>query len=193
MTTTNSSTFGLLSYRMQSVAVGHLALRHTLQWDGVPSLKMYFGNLLVIEGNALAFINPAIEAALVYCRALLEFLGLSAKDEKTLVQRKLAKRDDIVIEQFSGPMGQLRKITVAEATAPYTGDTVEAEQVLAYVLHTTNKGLAHTTFGFSKSAEASRLLEIAFRGVQTLMVNYFYNPMGIQPPDYELKSRPRNA
>jgi BarA-like signal transduction histidine kinase len=42
--------------------------------------------LQVIEGNALAFTNPAIEAALVHCRALLEFLGLSAKNENTLAQ-----------------------------------------------------------------------------------------------------------
>lgn len=193
MTTNNSSTFDLLRYRLESVAIGHLALRHTLDWDTVPSLKIYFGDMQVIEGNALAFTNPAIEAALVHCRALLEFLGLSAKNEKTLAQRKSARNDDVVIEHFSVPTGHLRKITVVEATAPYTGDPVEAEQAFAYVLHTTNKGLAHTTSGFYKSVEASQLLEIAFRGVLTLMVNYFYNPLGVQPPDYEIKSRPRHA
>jgi hypothetical protein len=193
MTSTNFSTFDLLRYRMESVAIGHLAVRHTLIWDAVPSLKIYFGELQVIEGNALAFTNPAIEAALVHCRALLEFLGLSAKSEKVLAQRKSARNDDVVIEHFSESTGQLRKITVAEATAPYTGDPAEAEQAFAYVLHTTNKGLAHTTTGFSKSSEASQLIEIAFRGVLTLMVNYFYNPLGIQPPDYEIKSRPRLA
>jgi hypothetical protein len=178
---------------MQSVAIGHLAIRHTLEWETVPSLKIYFGELQVIEGNALAFTNPAIEAALVHCRALLEFLGLSAKDENTLAQRKSARSDDVVIEHFLGPKDQLRKITVAEATAPYAGDPAEAEHAFAYVLHTTNKGLAHTTSGYSKSDDASHLLEIAFRGVLTLMVNYFYNPLGIQSPDYEIKSRPRHA
>ena len=34
----------------------------------------------------------------------------------------------------------------------------------SYVLHTTNKTLAHSTNGFSKSKEASKLIEIAFRG-----------------------------
>ena len=177
---------------MESVAIGHLALCHTLEWDAVPSLKIYFGELQVIEGNALAFTTPAIEAALVHCRALLEFLGLKAKNESKLEQRKSAKNDDVVIEHFRGSEGQFRKITIAEATALYTGDSVEAEKALAYVLHTTNKGLAHNTYGFSKSDEASHLLEIAFRGVPTLMVTYFYNPLGIQPPDYRAKSRPRH-
>lgn len=177
---------------MESVAIGHLALRYTLEWDTVPSLKIYFGELQVIEGNALAFTNPAIEAALVHCRALLEFLGLKAKDETKLEQRKSEKNDDAVIEHFHGPKGQLRKITVAESTAPYAGESVEAERAFAYVLHATNKSLAHTTYGFSKSDEASHLLEIAFRGVPTLMVNYFYNPLGIQPPDYKTKSRARS-
>jgi len=191
--TTDESIHKLLQYRMESVATGHLALRYTFEWQSVPSLKIYFDDLQVIEGNALGFTNPAIEAAIVHCRALLEFLGLKAKNEKTLEQRKSAKSDDVVIEHFHGPKGQLRKVTVAEAIAPYTGEPAEAEQAFAYVLHTANKGLAHNTYGFAKSDEASQLLEIAFRGVFTLMVNYFYNPLGMQPPNYEIKSRKRNA
>lgn len=189
----NSSTIDLLRYRMQSVAIGHLAIRHTLEWKTIPSLKIYFGEVQVIEGNALAFTTPAIEAALVHCRALLEFLGLSATNDKTLTQRNKARKDDIVIEHFSGRTGQLRKITVSEATAPYAGDPVEAEHAFAYVIHTTNKGLAHNTSGFSKSAEASQLIEIAFRGVHSLMVNHFYTPQGMQPPEYEIKTRRRDA
>lgn len=190
---THNTTLDLLRYRMESVEIGHVALSHTLIWDSVPSIKIYFDDLQVIEGNARTFTNPAIEAALVHCRALLEFLGLSAKDEKSLTQRKSARNDDIVIEHFSGPTHQLQKITVTEATAPYSGDPAEAEHAFAYVLHTTNKGLAHTTSGFSKSDNASHLLEIAFRGVRTLMVNYFYNRLCIDPPDCEIKSRRRDA
>ena len=176
---------------MKSVAIGHLAILHTLEWDTIPSLKIYFDELQVIEGNALAFTNPAIEAALIHCRALLEFLGLKAKNESKLEQRKSEKSDDAVIEHFQGPKSQLRKITVAEAITPYMGDSTEAEKALAYVLHTANKGLAHNTYNFSKSDEASHLLEIAFRGVPTLMIKYFYIPLDIQPPDYKSKSRPR--
>ena len=71
LSNTDSNTFELLQYRMKSVAIGHLAILHTLEWDTIPSLKIYFDELQVIEGNALAFTNPAIEAALIHCRALL--------------------------------------------------------------------------------------------------------------------------
>lgn len=98
-----------------------------------------------------------------------------------------------MIERLTGADGPLKKIEVADAVKPYNGDPEEAEKALAYVLHAANKVLAHSTHGFSKSDDASRLIEIAFRGVPTLMVNYFYNPMGLGAPDYEIKGRRRDA
>ncbi len=178
---------------MHSIAIGHLAILYTLEWSDVPPIKVFFGDKQVIEGLATAFTNPAIESALIHCRALLTFLGLSAKDAKTLQQRSGSRKDDIVIERFTGPDGVLHKVDPKVALQAYQGSAIEAEKALAYVLHTTNKALAHSTDGFSKSNEASKLLEIAFHGVPTLMVNNFYNKMGLKSPDYELNSRPRNA
>lgn len=183
----------IIEYRMQSIAIGHLAIRYSLGWDEVPPIKIFFGDKQVIEGLATAFTNPAIESALIHCRALLEFLGLSAKDSKTLLRRAGSRKDDIVIENFSGTNGALQKVDPIKALQSYKGSATEAEEALAYVLHTTNKALAHSTHGFSKSNEASKLLEIAFRGVPTLMVNNFYNKMGLRAPDYELNSRSRHA
>jgi len=86
----------LLNYRMQSIAIGHLAIRYTLEWDEVPPIKVFFGELQVIEGLATAFTNLAIESALIHCRALLEFLGLSSNDAKTLKQRTQSRKDDML-------------------------------------------------------------------------------------------------
>lgn len=183
----------LLNSRMQSIAIGHLAIRYTLEWDEVPPIKVYFGELQVIEGLATAFNTPAIESALIHCRALLEFMGLSSKDAKTLQQRKQSRKDDVVIERFTGPNGALQKINPSQALLAYQGDTKEAEEALAYVLHATNKILAHSTKGFLKSDESSKLLEIAFRGVPTLMINNFYNHMGLKTPNFEPPNRPRHA
>jgi len=183
----------LIEFRMHSIAIGHLAIRYTLGWSSAPPIRIFFGDKQVIEGLATAFTNPAIESALIHCRALLEFLGLSAKDEKTLQQRKGSRKDDIVIEKFSGKNGALSKVDPKKALQSYQGSIIEAEEALAYVLHTTNKALAHSTHGFSKSEEASKLLEIAFRGIPILMVNNFYNKMGLKAPSYELNSRTRHA
>jgi len=87
----------------------------------------------------------------------------------------------------------LSKVDPKKALQSYQGSIIEAEEALAHVLHTTNKALAHSTHGFSKSEEASKLLEIAFRGIPILMVNNFYNKIGLKAPSYELNSRPRHA
>jgi hypothetical protein len=41
-------------------------------------MEIYADGKLIADGNLNGFINPAIEAGLVHCRALLEFLGLKA-------------------------------------------------------------------------------------------------------------------
>ena len=77
----------LLEYRLRAIAVGHLALRYSSTWDVVPEMQIYFMGLQVIEGKATGFTNGAIEAAVIHCRSLLEFLGLGLK----LVLSRLAR------------------------------------------------------------------------------------------------------
>lgn len=182
-----------LAYRMEAIEIGRLALRYTMQWESPQPMKIYFGDLLCIEGSSTGFTNPAIEYAILHSRSLLEFLGLGLESDSKLAVRKSARCDDLVIEGFSNVHGQLKKVSIQQALHHYQGSSDEAEQALAYVIHAANKGLAHTTRGFLKHDESSRLLEIAFRGVNALMVNYFYRPMGLDPPTYTLQSRKRNA
>jgi hypothetical protein len=180
----------LIEYRMRAVSVGHLALRYSMEWDHVPSMAIYFNDKQVIEGTATGFTNSAIEAAIIHCRALLEFAGLAGATSTTLRELQGArKKDDEAIENYPG----LRKMTIAEATAYYPGAPDEAEAALAYVIYLANKGLAHTTSSFTKHDEGTRLLEIAFRGVPTLISNRFYIASGIKPPEYEPRGRARAA
>ena len=186
----NPEVVALIEYRLGAIAIGRLALRYTMSWDSVPSIKVCFDGEQVIDGKATAFTNSAIEAAIVHCRALLEFLGLGGSTQTELFERATrAKSDDIGVEQFNG----LSKLTVQRALQRYPGPKAEAEAALAYVIYLANKGLAHTTSSFTTHDSGSRLLEIAFRGVPALMVNNFYVPLGISPPDYEPKGRNRAA
>lgn len=180
----------LLKYRMRAVAIGHLALRYSMSWEQCPSMAVYFDEKQVIEGTATGFTNAAIEAAIVHCRALLEFAGLAAGPTATSLREvSLPRRtDDHGIEQFSG-----LPISIAEAVAYYPGSPAEAESALAYVIYLANKGLAHTTTSFTKHDDGTRLLEIAFRGVPELICNRFYIARGVEPPDYKLPERPRAA
>lgn len=180
----------LIEYRMRAVSIGHLALRYSMEWDQVPPMAIYFNDKQVIEGTATGFTNCAIEAAIVHCRALLEFAGLAGSTSTKLRELQSDRRaDDEAIEKYPG----LRKVTIAEATAYYPGAAVEAESALAYVIYLANKGLAHTTSTFTKHDEGTRLLEIAFRGVPSLISNRFYVASGIRPPEYEVGGRARAA
>jgi len=68
----------------------------------------------------------------------------------------------------------------------------EADNALLAVFQITNKGLAHVTEDLTENPEHGSLIEIASRGVPSLMVSYLYTPLGLPEPDYKLTHRPRN-
>lgn len=180
----------LLEYRLRAVAIGHIALRYAMAWEAPPSLEIRFDGKQVMEGTATGFTNGAIESALIHCRALLEFIGLSgSRSAITLSELKGRRPDDQAIELID----TLHRVTIKEATAYYPGPAHEAEAALAYVIHLANKGLAHTSRTFTRHDEGTRLVEIAFRGVPTLITNKFYLPLGMQAPEYKVPHRKRPA
>lgn len=61
-----------LSHRMQAIAALNLALKLSNTWGTAP-MTLYAGDKLVVEGNLNALTNPAVEAGVMHCRALLEF------------------------------------------------------------------------------------------------------------------------
>ena len=63
----------LLPYRMQAIQTLNLALNLGNQL-GEAAMTVYAGDKLVVEGTLYSFTNPCIEAGLMHCRALLEFL-----------------------------------------------------------------------------------------------------------------------
>ncbi len=150
-----------------------------MQWDEVPSITIRFGGKLVIEGKATAFTNSAIEAAIIHCRTLLEFLGLGESSQTKLREFDIRNRiDDDAIELYDG----LSKVSIKKAVEGYHGTADEAEAALAYIVYLANKGLAHTTTSFTKHDKDTRFLEIAFGVTRMLVINNFYIPLGIQPP-----------
>jgi len=192
MKTPGIEVLSLLLYRMEVIAIGDVALQYHMSWDKIPSMEVYFDGKQVIEGKATGFTNAAIEAAIIHCRAILEFLGLKANKASSIhiserIQRNEA--DDIGVEHFVG----LSKLTKAKAISAYPGAAPEAEAALALIFNLANKGLAHTSQSFNRQGGDWHLLEIAFRGVPILLINGLYVPLGIEPPAYELKWRRRDA
>jgi hypothetical protein len=152
-------------------------------------MTMHVDGKQVIEGNLNAFTNPAIEAGLIHCRALLEFLGLCEK-KGVLGNRSSRRDDDVGIEHFRDPDGQPLKMVDPEAALKlYGGERDEAEKALLLVIQKTNKGLAHTTLDLLEQPGDVDLLEIASRGIPTLVINYVYDPLGLPRPNYKISSR----
>jgi len=187
LNTPSTEVLSWVEYRLRAVAIGRLALRHALTWDQAPSIEILFDGKQIIEGKATAFTNGAIEAAIIHARALLEFLGLGGEGQTKLRELSSRRKTDLGIEQFFG----LSQVSIQRAAASYPGPPEEAEASLAYVIHLANKGLAHVTSSFSKHVAGSSLLEVAFRGVSALMVNNFYVPLHIEPPEFEPRGRKR--
>lgn len=181
----------VLPYRMKAVDTLNVALRARMEWDRAPSMKMYFNDKLVIEGNSNGFTNAAIEAGVVHCRALLEFLGLTERDGKLVKRESRRRDDDIGIEDFSNASGPLLTVSPDQALSRYEGGRDAAEQALVTVIRIANKGIAHLTKGLSYTPDDVAHVEIASRGVPLLVVSYLYTPLGWPAPDYRNPSRPR--
>jgi hypothetical protein len=174
---------------MRAVAIGHLALGYSSKWEEVPSIEILFDGQQVIEGKATAFTNGSIEAAIIHCRALLEFLGLGRNGKYKLKEVANRQKDDIYIEKF----GALTKLSVKDAVTSSLAPPRDAEAALAYAIYLASKGLAHTTTSFSAHDDDFRLLDIAFKDIPILVINSFYKPLSIEPPKYELQNRKKAA
>jgi hypothetical protein len=183
----------LLPYRMRSVAILNFALSMRSKWPDAPPMTIHVNGDLVVEGNLNAFTNPAVEAGLIHCRALLEFLGLRMIGKAKLGTIAQRRPDDIGIEHFETATGHLAKVPPDEAVSRYDGGLEEAEAALVSIFQLTNKGLAHLTADLMNNPEHGRLIEAASRGVLSLVISHLYTPLGLPPPDYKLSSRLRNS
>ena len=177
-----------IPYRLKAVSTLSVALKLWPDNDVPVPMKIYFGDHLVVDSNSYGFLNPAIECGLMHCRALLEFLGLRELNGQL---RNIGRRhgDDVGIEQFTNTAGPLPMVTPTAAVAHYTGEGDEAERALIAVFHATNKGLAHLTNGLDVSKSDAHLIEIASRGVPSLVISHLYTPLGLSAPDFDVTSR----
>jgi len=183
MLTTENYLKEVIPCRMKAIDILRIALGYHASFESPKKLELYLDGMQSVQGLSTAWTNPAIESGIMHCRACLEFLGLKAdpKNPDSLKCRSSKLSDDMGIEDFDLPL-----IKVEEALNPYAGPKEEAEKALATVIITANKGIAHTTLFRMVDAEDLRLLEIAARGVPTLMANHLYIPLGLSIPDYKI-------
>jgi hypothetical protein len=178
----------LLDHRMQSVATLNWAMETRAQWETAPPIAVHIDGKLRLEGNLNAITNPMLEVGLVHCRAPLEFLGLCEKDG-SLGQIKKPRPTDVGVEHFKNASGPLPMLSAGTAASRYGGDDDEAERALLRVFRLTNKGLAHSTSGMIEDQADFEPVQIASVGALSLMVSYFYTPLGLPRPDTRITTR----
>jgi hypothetical protein len=85
-----------IPYRLDAIATLTLAVCLRSHWGKPKLMEIYFDNQLQITGNSNAFMNHVIDAGLIHCRVLLEFLGLqvSTMDPTKLTARKRKRHPD---------------------------------------------------------------------------------------------------
>lgn len=181
---------GHIPYRLQAVGALALAWKWWSTSDGPKQAQVYFDGQLAIEGNSGAILNPILDAGFVHARALLEFLGLCVKNGK-LSNIQNRRPDDIGIENFTASGQPLSLVTPAGAISTYTGSPEDAEQALLSVFHIANKGFAHFSWGLSKGSFSKSNIATACEGIPILVINSLYVPLGLPPPEYEPRIRPR--
>jgi len=104
---------------------------------------------------------------------------------------KKRRPGDIGIEKFSNASGPLPMVRPSEALACYRGSLDEAEKAFLADFHIANKGIAHVTEDFREHPEHPTLVEIASRGIPSLVVSYLYTPLNLPPPKSKIEMRPR--
>jgi hypothetical protein len=174
-----------IPYRLGAVSSLSDALELKRTFENPKDIQIYFDNKLRIVGNSNAYINPVIESGLMHCRALLEFLGLCHTKQGlgSIVKRR--EKDDVGLEDFQDVNGLLlTKLSPDMATSHYSGPREDAENALISIFRATHKGIAHITLEFEP--QELELLEIASRGVESLIISHLYTPMGIKAPKYKI-------
>lgn len=148
---------------------------------------VYLDGKPCFQGLETAFTNPAIEAGIINCRAMLELLGLRLKrgSVSELDTRRRSRRDDdLHIESFQKDGKALERVTPNLVRRLSLPDRELGEKALARLLHISNKEVAHPTLGRKGEDDGTdvEFLIIGGKGIRALTVSYFYTPLGLAAP-----------
>lgn len=122
--------------------------------------------------------NPMIEAGHLHARALLEFMGLCARNGK-LTQVGKRKPTDIAIEHYSIGGKRLAMVTPEEAYTAINMPQPVVEWALVNVIETTNKLLAHVTTGEVLAMAMYQQVRIALEGIPVLLQSHLYAKLAL--------------
>jgi hypothetical protein len=145
-------------------------------------VELSFDSRPVIASDSFRiFTNPMLEMGAIYCRVLLEFLGVGLDDSGSslrVVRRR--KPDDVGIEHFGLPPLSLDAVADTEL-----GATADVHRACVVTIHIAHKAVAHLTTGRQPDADLRRL-HLCSRLVPRLVVKNLYGALNRPEPRYRL-------
>lgn len=182
----------LLPHRLDALAIAVLMLKFRLRWEEPKSMQIFVEGQLQFEGRTTMFTNPALEIGVLHARALLEFIGLKAKNG-LLLQVNPDKRppDDAAIEKVPGPTGALPLVSPEDVGAIHPDDSEAARRAIAQLIVAAHKGLAHTSATYFSNPMNAQDILLALELTQRPVEKHVYSPLGRQRPPVPVEARVR--
>ena len=182
----------LLPHRLDALAIAVLMLKFRLKWEEPKSMQIFVDGRLQFEGRTTMFTNATLEIGVLHARALLEFIGLKAKDGLLLqIDPKTRQLDDAAIEKVFGQTGALPLVSPEDVGAIHPDDSEAAKRAIAQLIVAAHKGLAHTSASYFSNPMNAQDILLALELTQRLVEKHVYSPLGRQRPPIPVEARAR--
>jgi len=143
------------------------------------------GQVALVPTSLYQITNPLFEIGILYCRVLLDFLGIQLdRKNKMLAGRTGRRSDDFGIEQLSLPY-----VTVPQLLGAPCARSGDVEAATIATLVSADKGIAHFTSGKSGRAYVEDSLLCA-KAVAWCVEEYVYRKQNIPISDYKRWTAP---
>ena len=145
---------------------------------GVPqgAMCIQVGERVLVQRPSIGIVQNAVaESGLIYCRKMLDFLGLKGRrNTGVLYERSGAYGDDTVgIEDL-----QLQRVPLAALVITPFGDASEVLAACEHTMRSADKGVAHFTEDRGESSNVGQI-QMCARTVTWLTQAYVYKALGI--------------
>ena len=173
-----------IPYRMQAIDGLRWACEIIKNKQRTEFVQLLIDGNVAASSNSYRFVtNPMVEVGSIYCRVLLEFLGIGLNNKRDELKEKThesMKSDDITITSFG-----LQRLTINQVVDIPISSPDELRQAYIYTILTADKAVAHLTFG-PNLPQNINILSICSKAVPYLICKYLYEELGLHEPKYKL-------
>lgn len=170
-----------LQLRIEAIQSMLWVLDSSDKYGGKVPIQVQIGNGPTIHSTMPFISNPILAAGYVHARAILEFIGISAKNGK-LMQIRGRRETDVAIEHYSIDGVYLQKVTLDEVYSAINMPKTIAEWALVAIIESANKFYAHVTKGEVLVMAMDHQVRVALDGILVLLHNHLFVKMKNQEP-----------